>query len=467
MSKDRIYSIHRKQMLDTLMLCLSDSAVLTAGLFFGNIILYLCFQTPVSIRYSMLIIPVWCAGVIIARAVPGWGLGAVEELRRIQLLLIVIFALAGVAYLFSRERVLPSRIVYTASYLFSACFMPLARVGIKKILLRLGWWGCPAVIYGSADTVRTVIGTLRQNPAIGYYPAGVFTADCAPGEEMEGVPVLGGLHEHTATASVAIAPVAETEHRTLSETFDHTFAGYQRVILLPDIKEDIFLSVFPRNFGSLVGLEISSNLFNPLARILKRTADLVLVLITAPIWLPLLALIALLILLAERQNPFFLQHRIGKKTRPFRPVKFRTMVKNAEAALEKALAGDEALRLEWEQNCKLRKDPRITRIGKILRRTSLDELPQLLNVLKGQMSLVGPRPLPAYHHKQLAEAARAPRNRVRPGITGLWQVSGRSEAGNAGMEKWDTYYVRNWSIWLDIVIMARTASAVVKGEGAY
>jgi len=83
------------------------------------------------------------------------------------------------------------------------------------------------------------------------------------------------------------------------------------------------------------------------------------------------------------------------------------------------------------------------------------------------MSLVGPRPLPSYHHEQLAEAARAPRSRVRPGITGLWQVSGRSEAGNAGMEKWDTYYVRNWSIWLDIVVMARTFGSVVKGEGAY
>jgi lipopolysaccharide/colanic/teichoic acid biosynthesis glycosyltransferase len=106
-------------------------------------------------------------------------------------------------------------------------------------------------------------------------------------------------------------------------------------------------------------------------------------------------------------------------------------------------------------------------LGKFLRRTSLDELPQLFNVLAGQMALVGPRPLPDYHHEQLAESARAPRTRVRPGMTGLWQISGRSESGTAGMEKWDTYYVRNWSIWLDITILARTVASVISSKGAY
>jgi lipopolysaccharide/colanic/teichoic acid biosynthesis glycosyltransferase len=203
------------------------------------------------------------------------------------------------------------------------------------------------------------------------------------------------------------------------------------------------------------------------ARIIKRSLDLLLVVLTAPVWLPLLVLIALCIWGAERKNPFFLQHRIGKAGRSFRPIKFRTMRLDAERELESALAADESLRTEWAQNCKLRNDPRVTPFGRILRRTSLDELPQVLNVLAGQMSLVGPRPLPDYHHDQLAESARTPRNRVRPGLTGLWQVSGRSATGTSGMEKWDTYYVRNWSIWLDISILARTVLAVVKGQGAY
>jgi lipopolysaccharide/colanic/teichoic acid biosynthesis glycosyltransferase len=143
------------------------------------------------------------------------------------------------------------------------------------------------------------------------------------------------------------------------------------------------------------------------------------------------------------------------------------MVPNAERVLEESLKKDESLRAEWEKNFKLKKDPRITRVGRFLRKTSLDEIPQLVNVLDGTMSLVGPRPLPEYHFTELSPQVRSLRNKVRPGITGLWQVSGRSDSGNEGMEKWDPYYVRNWSIWLDVVILFRTFKAVFFASGAY
>ena len=143
------------------------------------------------------------------------------------------------------------------------------------------------------------------------------------------------------------------------------------------------------------------------------------------------------------------------------------MVPDADAVLETALAADPALREEWDAHFKLEADPRITRVGRVLRRTSLDELPQLFNVLRGDMSLVGPRPLPQYHHDELPERVRALRERVRPGITGLWQVSGRSDSGTLGMERWDPYYVRNWSLWLDAVILVRTLKVVARGSGAY
>jgi Undecaprenyl-phosphate galactose phosphotransferase WbaP len=266
---------------------------------------------------------------------------------------------------------------------------------------------------------------------------------------------------------VAIVPVQLAEDLSVSDSFDRVFSGYRRVVLLPDIKEDIFLWAHPRTLGSLIGLEISSNLLNPFARALKRAVDLLLVLGTLPLWLPLMALIALMVWSADRGSPFFIQHRVGCRGRLFRPIKFRTMVGNAQDVLEESLLNNPDLRAEWDKNCKLRNDPRVTPIGKILRRTSLDELPQLLNVLAGQMSLVGPRPLPDYHHDQLPDAAKGPRGRVLPGLTGLWQISGRSDSGTSGMEKWDTYYVRNWSIWLDIVILARTILAVLKGTGAY
>jgi lipopolysaccharide/colanic/teichoic acid biosynthesis glycosyltransferase len=183
--------------------------------------------------------------------------------------------------------------------------------------------------------------------------------------------------------------------------------------------------------------------------------------------MPLVALLALAIWLSDRGSPFYAQERVGENGRLFAAHKLRTMVPDAEGVLARALEADPALREEWDTYFKLEKDPRITRVGAFLRRTSLDELPQLFNVLTGEMSLVGPRPLPRYHHDELPERVRTLRDRVRPGITGLWQVSGRSDAGNIGMERWDPYYVRNWSPWLDIVILVRTFRVVLKGSGAY
>jgi Undecaprenyl-phosphate galactose phosphotransferase WbaP len=457
----------KRQLLNILMLCASDSVVLLAGLYLGNWIIYLIHGLPISIQYAYAVIPVWCIGAVAARVVPAWGIGAVEEFRRIQLLLIVVFGIAGIVVFMSRGQIIPSRIVYGVSYTFSAVFIPLLRIPVKRALLMLGQWGCQTAIYGGAAQVAAVIDDFMKNPTLGYVPSAVFTDDLPCGAMVDGVPVAGALQDAGSTASVAIAPVSLAEDFSLSERFDRVFSSYQRVVLLPDIKEDVFLWALPRTLGSLIGLEVTSNLLNPLARIIKRGIDLGLVIIFAPVWVPLLIFTSILLLCADRQNPFFLQHRVGKGNRPFRPVKFRTMVGNAEEVLEKALLNDESLRTEWEAGCKLRNDPRVTRTGKFLRRTSLDELPQVLNVLSGQMSLVGPRPLPDYHHQQLAEFARTPRVRVRPGITGLWQVSGRSDSGNAGMEKWDTYYVRNWSLWLDIIILARTVSAVIVGKGAY
>ena len=204
-----------------------------------------------------------------------------------------------------------------------------------------------------------------------------------------------------------------------------------------------------------------------MAQLIKRSIDVSFVLLTAPVWAPLYGLIALAVWLEDRHSPFFYQERVGKKGRTFRMRKFRTMVPDAEAVLTERLAEDPALRHEWETTFKLRQDPRLTRIGAFLRRTSLDEIPQLINVLRGEMSLVGPRPLPAYHQEELPARVQQLRTNVRPGMTGLWQVSGRSDGGNEGLERWDAYYVRNWSVWLDIVILVRTVRVVLRGSGAY
>lgn len=200
---------------------------------------------------------------------------------------------------------------------------------------------------------------------------------------------------------------------------------------------------------------------------LKQVIEISIVILAAPIWFPICALLYMLIWLEDGKNPLFVQERLGKGGKVFRTFKFRTMVPNAEEVLKKVLAEDEELRNEWETFYKLRNDPRVTKIGKLLRRTSLDELPQLFNVLRGDMVMVGPRPLTAYHQDVLPVNVRTLRESVKPGITGLWQVSGRSDAGTEGMKKWDPYYVQNWSLKLDFSILVRTAFVVIACKGAY
>ncbi|MDZ7344501.1 MAG: sugar transferase, partial [candidate division KSB1 bacterium] len=181
---------------------------------------------------------------------------------------------------------------------------------------------------------------------------------------------------------------------------------------------------------------------------------------------PVMVFLAILIKMTSPGPVFFAQERVGLNGRRFKIIKFRTMLSNAQEILERRLKEDPRLRAEWHANFKLKKDPRITPIGAFLRRTSLDELPQLFNVLRGEMSLVGPRPLPGYHQQKMSPRVRSLRNRVLPGMTGLWQISGRSEAGTEGMEMWDPYYVQNWSLWLDFSTLLKTIPVVLKGTGA-
>ena len=208
---------------------------------------------------------------------------------------------------------------------------------------------------------------------------------------------------------------------------------------------------------------------------LKRVFDLLVSLLALLVTAPMMLVLALLIKRSSPGPVFFIQERLGRDGRPFNFYKFRSMKHNSDDAIHRQFAamfinGDNegcSESNEGEEVFKLKADPRITTIGAWLRKTSLDELPQLFDVLLGNMSLVGPRPLPLYHYMELPESVRRLRERVRPGITGLWQVSGRSEASTEGMERWDTYYVRNWSVWLDIVILVRTVRVVLTGKGAY
>jgi lipopolysaccharide/colanic/teichoic acid biosynthesis glycosyltransferase len=181
-----------------------------------------------------------------------------------------------------------------------------------------------------------------------------------------------------------------------------------------------------------------------------------------------MALAALWIKLSSPGPAFYRQEREGFEGRRLSVWKLRTMYQNSDEMLESWLADHPEDREKWSRYFKLPHDPRILPfIGRLLRRTSLDELPQLWAVLQGEMSLVGPRPFPDYHLRHFSDEFRALRTRVLPGLTGLWQVSARGDGDVEVQQALDTYYIRNWSPWMDFYILARTVAAVLLARGAY
>ncbi len=201
--------------------------------------------------------------------------------------------------------------------------------------------------------------------------------------------------------------------------------------------------------------------------LVKRMIDLISVIVAGGLLAPLLLAIAAAVKLSSRGPVLYGQERIGLGGVPFRMWKFRTMFADAENILEDYLKRDPELKVQWESKRKLDGDPRvIPGIGQFLRKSSFDELPQLWNVFKGEMSLVGPRPLPPYHLDKFDQQFRRYREQAKPGLTGLWQVAGRKDGNPEMYVKWDSYYIQEWSPWLDTAILLRTFKAVISRSGA-
>ncbi len=456
--------LSQRWMLNAAVIGGCDTVAIGLALVAGGGLRTAVYGAPVLPIWAMLLIPGWWAGAAILGLIPGWGLSAVDHLRRQAGLMTALFGFGAVLMFLTRSGGNVSRLSLGVTWALAMVLIPLARTFGRHILCKNNLFGVPAIVFGRADQVALVVDRLRTDPGLGYVPHGICTDDRA--WEVGGVRVLGGLAEVNTLASAAIIVsrgISAEENRAI---IARVLPAYRNVMIIPDMGDVPSLLVSPRDLSGTLGLEISQALLSPVASKLKRAADLLLVSLTAPLWMPLCGLILGAIWVEDRKSPLYKQKRAGREEKPFFTFKCRTMVPNAEEVLKRRLAEDPVLRAEWESAFKLRVDPRITRVGRILRKTSLDELPQLFNVLKGDMALVGPRPLPLYHLEELGSTVRAQRLRMRPGLTGLWQVSGRSDTGSEGMRRWDHYYVRNWSLWLDMIILVRTIRVVVLGSGA-
>jgi Undecaprenyl-phosphate galactose phosphotransferase WbaP len=252
----------------------------------------------------------------------------------------------------------------------------------------------------------------------------------------------------------------------LTDVVERYAASFRNVLIIPDLFGISSLGVHATDVHGFLGVQVSHGLQYRLPCLVKRCSDLFWSALGLTLMAPLFAALWLAIRLTSAGPALFSHERVGEHGRRFRAWKFRTMYRNGDEILRRHLENDAAARDEWQRDQKLRDDPRVTPVGRFLRKTSLDELPQLWNVLRGEMTLVGPRPIVEAEIPKYGTTYRL-YTRVRPGITGLWQVSGRNDTTYEERVALDEYYVRNWSVWLDIYILARTVKVVLTGEGAY
>ena len=397
----------------------------------------------------------------------GASLGPIEELRRLFYATSAIFLSIGFANFFHRpDDYLFSRIVFIATYLSCLFFLPVNRILFRKISARCGYRGVPSIVVGSGEVAQTICENMLHHPEYGLWPVGYFSD--APSEQMpETAPYLGTLDEipkkaNSLSVKYAILAMDESlDPKTLKQYGDL----FPHLLFIPKSLLHTCSGIIPKDISGTLGLEIRHNLQIPHVYFTKRCIDFLLTLPCLLIGSVLTGVIALLIKLDSPGPVFFPHQRIGKNRKPITIYKFRTMSKNATEELPQLLASNLAFKKEWGKYGKLEDDPRITRVGRWLRATSLDELPQLFNILQGKLALVGPRPIvnaELVHYGNDQDLF----DRVMPGLTGLWQVSGRNHLDYADRVRLDNYYANNWSVWLDIYILSKTITAVLFRHGA-
>lgn len=462
-----VFPLFLRQVRNIAPLLAGDLASMLASGLIAQSIVAMAVRSEVPLPWGLasvilfpLVFAYWLAGLY-----SGIGVHPVKEIRQIFQLNTISLSAAAIGAM--SVSFLP--LWCGAAWLTSIVLIPLVRNAVRRWCARQAWWGYPILVISSDPTAEAVIDELLRTPASGLRP--VLLSDPTGECRASSLPVANDAAEveqlirrHSIRYGVMCLP--NLPHAQLLAVVKRYSRLIPHLLVASDSVALPSLWGATRACGQLSGLELrNGQMLTPL-RVIKRSIDIALALIAILLGSPILLTIALLIKFGSKGPVFYGHTRIGVKGRRFSAWKFRTMYTNGDDLLHERLRQDPAAKAEWQDDQKLRDDPRITPIGRFLRKWSFDELPQILNVLRGDMSLVGPRPIVN------AEAARYGDmfelyTSVKPGITGLWQVSGRNNTTYEERVRFDAYYVRNWSPWLDAYIMARTLMVVVRRTGAY
>ncbi len=336
---------------------------------------------------------------------------------------------------------------------------------IQKKILSHHYFRSKIYVICDEEGLKNLKSWFAENNPFGYDIETIFDVGKLSIAEIEDR--VKALVKSSAYAAAAI-DIKKPGSTNVTHLIDIIQRQTPRIIIMPKIGDFPMLKgeLLSSNFYRGMAFYVKNNLLNPVDQWLKVLFDYIVTLFLIILFSPLLILLYIAVFISTKGHPFFRQERIGHNGIPFIVYKFRSMHINAEEKLEKLLLSCPVSRKEWEKDFKLKNDPRITPIGKLLRKTSLDELPQLVNILKGEMSLVGPRPIVENEIKRYGEYYEY-YTAVKPGLTGLWQVSGRNDIDYDERVQLDVWYTRNWSIELDIQILLQTISVVLLRKGSY
>ena len=355
-------------------------------------------------------------------------------------------------------------IAFTLAFVMSMFLLPIFREFAKRKFSKFSWWGVPAVIYCTGNSADEVIKKLNTNKYLGYKPAVIIDASLNDADIKDGIPVFPPNDEIIETIhdyNIKQAIICDY-HGEISSIM----TSYRYTIAVSKSQSSFTCSQQLKDIAGIIGFASTHNLTFKTNLVIKRLLDIGLILFFSPILIPVFLLLIILTKLTSRGPVFYGHKRVGKNGKEFKCWKFRSMCIDADKKLEEILANNPEMRAEWEKDRKFTNDPRVTKFGKFLRKTSLDELPQLINILIGQMSFVGPRPVTEPELEKYGPYKDYVLS-VLPGLSGMWQTSGRSDTEYEERISLDSYYIQNWSVWLDLWILIKTVYVVLKGRGAY
>lgn len=470
--------INYKPWLTTVIIIFSDILSLFAAFFVpfllrkvvipfvGGVVTFSMISPMLWVLFGLVVILFTAKGLY-----PGDLRTGVTELKDIISAITIAYITTGVTiYLFGIGELI-SRFVFLASWVFACTFVFLSRVFVHNRFSLFTWWSRPVVVIGMEKDISDAVARLQHARRMAIKPVAILiTGESIQETEICDIPVYVNTQEKQnelrkagISLAVYVSHSGETTKKQKEQLHSISLAFPKLIYVLTDTPLNT-LAMTPIDLEGRPALKVQYNLLSPTSIIVKRILDLIICFLIFFFAFPIFLFLSFLIRLDSPGPIIYRQKRIGKNGQIFEIFKFRTMFENAEAELENILSNDENLRDEYRNFHKFSNDPRITRIGRFLRKSSLDELPQLWNVIRGEMNLIGPR---AYLPSELNEMGEYANiiTRVAPGLTGWWQVMGRHSVGFNSRLTMDEYYISNFSLWMDLFIFVKTFWIVFTMKG--